>query len=113
MSPATDAMNMDQPSRHVAVDEVFSVILATQAAPRGGAAALYFAGNGFGQDGDLARAGLCGQASMATLRLEKAIREEDHGQQRSALGMIGGLRDQWDRMKPVDTACDIASKAAA
>lgn len=113
MSPATDAMNLDQPSRHVAVDEVLSVILAIQAAPRGGAAALYFAGNGFGQDGDLARAKLCGQASMATLRLERAIRTEDYGQQRAALGMIGQLREQWDRMKQVDIACDIASQAAA
>ena len=113
MPPATDAMNKDQPIRHVAVDQVLSVILATQAAPRGGAAALYFAGTAFGNEGDLVRARLCGQASVAALRLEKAIREEDSRQRRAVIEVFRGLHDQWQQLEPDGTALRPVSKSAA
>ena len=102
-------MNMDQPSPLTAL----SVILATQEVPRGGAASLYFAATSFANEGDLALAKLCGEASVAILRLEKAIREEDSRQQHAVLEVIEGLHEQWHRLASVDTACLPDGQAAA
>lgn len=106
-------MNMDQPSPDFAVDTTLGAILATQEVPRGGAANLYFAGTAFGNEGDLVRARLCGQASVAALRLEKAIREEDGRQLRAILETIRGLHDQWQQLEPSSTALRPVSKSAA
>ena len=113
MIPTIVAMIGEQPSAQSAVKTVLSVILATQDVPRGGAATLYFAGAGFRKDGDLLRAKLCGEASVAALRLEKAIRAEDSSQQRRGLGVIAALLDQWHGLELVENPCPPSSKAAA
>ena len=113
MPPAIDVMNMDQPSPRSAVITALTVILATREVPRGGAASLYFASTSFTHEGGLARAKLCGEASVAILRLEKAIREEDSRQQLALVGVISGLLDQWHGLESVDPVCHPDSQAAA
>lgn len=113
MPPAINVMNMDQPSPRSAVITALTVILATREVPRGGAANLYFASTSFANEGDLARAKLCGEASVAILRLEKAIREEDSRQQLGLVGVISGLLDQWHGLESVDPVCHPDSQAAA
>ena len=113
MPTASGAMNMDRPSPDFAVDMTLSTILATLEVPRGGAANLYFAGTAFGNEGDLVRARLCGQASVAALRLEKAIREEDSRQRRAVIEVFRGLHDQWQQLEPDGTALRPVSKSAA
>ena len=113
MPQASGVMNMDQPSPDFAVDTTLSAILATQKVPRGGAANLYFAGIVFGNEGDLVRARLCGQASVSALRLEKVIREKDGRQLRAVIEVIRGLHDQWQQPEPDGTAVRPVSKSAA
>ena len=86
---------MDGQNPYSDVYEALSEVLATQAIPRGGAAKLSFASHTLIQTGASDRALLCGQASVAILCLEHAIRDNDPIKQQRMLNDLEAIFEQW------------------
>lgn len=77
------------------VYETLSEVVTTRRQPHGGAARLYAASDRLRERGDAERALICGRASVAILRLEHAVRDNDRPKQQRMLEDIDAMFERW------------------